>query len=136
MTKDIWMNLPVKDVAKSKTFFSDLGFEFNPRFGDGANCAALMVGDKKVIVMLFEENAFKGFTQTQLADTKSSAEVLFSLSAEHKEEVDDFAKKVEKVGGTIISKPAESQGWMYGFSFADLDGHRWNMLYMDMSKMK
>jgi predicted lactoylglutathione lyase len=60
---------------------------------------------------------------------------LFSFDAESREEVDEMAKKVKAAGGTLYAEPAENQGWMYGFAFVDPDGHRWNMLYMDMSKM-
>ena len=86
--------------------------------------------------MLFAKNMFKGFSQNELTDTKQSTEVLFSFSGESREEVDELASKVFDAGGTIFSEPAEINGWMYGFAFADLDGHRWNQLFMDMSKMQ
>ena len=86
--------------------------------------------------MLFTEAVFNTFTGNKTADAKQASEVLLSIDAESKAEVDEMAKKAESAGGTIFSKPAEHQGWMYGCGFADLDGHRWNMLYMDMSKMK
>jgi predicted lactoylglutathione lyase len=70
-----------------------------------------------------------------VVDTGKGSEVLFSFDAESREEVDALAKKVEHAGGDIYGQPSETQGWMYGFAFADPDGHRWNMLYMDMSKM-
>jgi len=60
---------------------------------------------------------------------------LISIDAESREEVDEWAKKVTAAGGNVFAQPAENQGWMYGCAFADLDGHRWNVLYMDMSKM-
>jgi predicted lactoylglutathione lyase len=135
MTKELWINLPVKDVQKSKAFFTKLGFSFNTQFGNGPNSASLVIGNKNVIVMLFAETVFKGFVQNELTDTNRSSEVLFSFDAESKEEVDEMAKKVEDAGGVIFGRPHENQGWMYGFGFCDLDGHRWNMLYMDMSKM-
>ena len=66
---------------------------------------------------------------------KTSSEILISIDAENKGEVDALAKKVEEAGGTVFAPPAESQGWMYGCAFADLDGHRWNSLFMDFSKL-
>ncbi len=135
MTKELWINLPVKDVKKSKAFFTNLGFSFESKYGDTDVSTALRVGQKEIIVMLFEEQMFKSFSGIDISDTKKSAEILISFDAESREEVDAFAKKVEAAGGNVFHKPAESQGWMYGCAFADLDGHRWNMLYMDMSKM-
>ena len=88
-----------------------------------------------MVVMLFNEVTFKSFTQNQLTDTRTSTEVLFSIGAASKEDVNEIAKKAAAAGGTGFSEPAESQGWMYGCEFSDPDGHRWNSLYMDMSKM-
>jgi len=136
MTKDIWINLPVKDINKSRDFFIAIGFKANEGPGNSANSASIKIGDKNIILMLFEQNFFKQIIGNELTDTAKSSEVLFSIDAESKEEVDELAKKVEKAGGTVFSKPAEVQGWMYGFGFSDLDGHRWNALYMDFSKMK
>jgi predicted lactoylglutathione lyase len=134
MTKDIWINLPVKDVKRSREFFTKIGFELNPRHsGDGMAC--LLVGEKRVVVMLFEESTFAGFTKHTLADTRQGCEVLISIDAESRHEVDDLARKVRDAGGAIYAEPGENQGWMYGFGFADPDGHRWNVLYMDRSKM-
>ncbi|MDB5231935.1 MAG: extradiol dioxygenase [Chitinophagaceae bacterium] len=135
MTKELWINLPVKSVAKSKAFFGELGFSFNTKHGNSDTSASLLVGSKNIVVMLFEEPMFKGFVQNEISDTKQGNEVLLSFDAESVEEVDEMAKKAEAAGATIFGKPGWSQGWMYGFAFADPDGHRWNMLYMDMSKL-
>ncbi len=134
MTKQIWLNLPVNDVAKSKDFFWKIGFSFNEQH-DTPSSTCMVVGDSHFVVMLFEESLFTSFSQNKLTDTQSSSEVLISIDAESASEVDELAKKVEEAGGTIFSPPAESQGWMYGFGFADLDGHRWNVLFMDFSKL-
>lgn len=134
MTKQIWLNLPVKDVAKSKDFFWKIGFSFNEQH-DTPSSTCMVVGDSHFVVMLFEESLFTSFSQNKLTDTQSCSEVLISIDAESASEVDELAKKVEEAGGTIFSPPAESQGWMYGFGFADLDGHRWNVLFMDFSKL-
>lgn len=135
MTKEFWLNLPVKNVKKSKEFFTKLGFKFNTQYGNSDTSAALMIGEKNIIVMLFEEPAFKGFANNDVADTAKGTEVLLSFDAQSKEEVDEIAQKAADAGGITNHKPSEMQGWMYGCLFTDLDGHRWNVLHMDMSKM-
>jgi uncharacterized protein len=134
MTKQIWLNLPVKEVAKSKAFFSKIGFSFNEEH-DTPSSTCMVVGEGKFVVMLFEESLFAGFSQNKLTDTQSSSEILISIDAESAAEVDELAKKVEEAGGKVFAAPAENQGWMYGCGFADLDGHRWNVLFMDFSKL-
>ena len=136
MTKGIWLNLPVKDVKKAIAFFTQIGLSVNSQYGDGSDSAALQIGTKPDIVMLFEENRFKDVIQHGLADTKQVSEIIISFDAESREEVDQIAEKVRAAGGNIFSEPAVIQGWMYGFAFTDLDGHRWNALYMDMAKLK
>jgi uncharacterized protein len=134
MTKEIWLNLPVKDVAASRKFFSAIGFIFNEKHAT-PDSVAMLVGSKNFVVMLFQEETFKGFTRHNLADTKQGSEVLMSIEVETREEVDDMAAKAAAAGGIIFGKPTESQGWMYGCAFTDPDGHRWNILYMDHKKM-
>jgi predicted lactoylglutathione lyase len=135
MTKELWLNLPVKDLNKSKEFFAKLGFSFHPRHINSDEMAGLVIGDNNVMVMLFPESTFKTFTRNEIADTKQGTEVLLSIDAASREEVDEMVQKAVKAGGSIYGEPGDSQGWMYGAGFADLDGHRWNVLYMDMSKM-
>lgn len=135
MTKDLWINLPVKDVQKAREFFTHIGFTHSTRHGNSADSAGMIIGNKNIVVMLFAEHIFKGFSQNELTDTKKGNEVLLSFDAESREEVDEIARKAVEAGGILFSKPAEHQGWMYGCAFTDLDGHRWNVLYMDMSKM-
>jgi uncharacterized protein len=134
MIKEFWINLPVKDINKSKEFFTKLGFTLNPRFSNSDEMAGLIIGDKNVIVNLFPESTFKNFTRNEIADPKQATEILLSIDAGSREEVDEMVNKAVKAGGTISSEPG-GQGWMYGCVFADLDGHRWNVLYMDMSNM-
>jgi len=133
--KDFWLNLPVKNVKKSKAFFSELGFKFNLQNGNTETSVAMQLGDKNTVVMLFEEPTFKGFTNCDVSDTRKGAEVLLSFDAQSKEEVDQLVEKVIKAGGSSDHKPTAMKGWMYGCVFADLDGHRWNILHMDLSKM-
>ncbi|MEK4365865.1 VOC family protein [Paenibacillus sp. FSL M8-0212] len=130
MSQKIWMNLPVKDVVKSTTFFNEIGFHGE---NVGNERAQLVIGS--TTILLFPDATFEKFTGAKTADTSHSAEVIFSIGADSREEVDAFIEKVELAGGTIFGKPGEIDGWMYGAGFADLDGHRWNLLYMDESKM-
>lgn len=135
MVKEFWLNLPVKDIKKSRAFFDKIGFKFNAQNGNSDTSAAMLVGEKNIVVMLFEEPAFRGFTNTEVADTKQGTEVLLSFDAQSKEEVDAMAQKAIEAGGKTDHKPYEMQGWMYGCVFTDIDGHKWNVLHMDYSKM-
>ncbi|WP_338540849.1 VOC family protein [Paenibacillus tundrae] len=130
MSQDIWINLPVKDVEKSTRFYNEIGFH---AANVGHERAKLTIG--QTTILLFPNATFEKFTGSQIADTSHSAEVIFSISAESREEVDAFIQKVESAGGSVFGKPSETDGWMYGAGFADLDGHRWNLLYMDESQM-
>jgi predicted lactoylglutathione lyase len=134
MVKQIWLNLPVKNVEKSKAFFTEIGFSFNEKH-DTASYTCMVVGENNFAVMLFEEKQFESCILNKITDTTLSSEMLISIDAQSREEVDEFANKVQKVGGNVFAKPAENEGWMYGCGFADLDGHRWNVLYMDLSKL-
>src|SRR5437868_719721 len=128
MTKEIWINLPVKDVNRSKEFFTSIGFTLNEKFGNNEVSASFTIGSKNLILMLFAEQVFKGFVQHAVADTAQGSEVLFSIDAESREEVDELARKAEAAGGHVFGQPGENQGWMYGCGFTDPDGHRWNVL--------
>lgn len=134
MTKEFWINLPVKDLKRSIDFFSQLGFLFKPTPGNREDFASMVFGESNVPVMLFEEEEFKSFTGIGITDTSRSSEVLFSIDAESMQEVNDLAEKVKNAGGKIFAEPGEKDGWMYGCGFLDPDGHRWNILYMDTSK--
>lgn len=134
MTKQIWLNLPVKDALKSKEFYSNMGFTFlEERTTEQSAC--MLVGETNFVIMLFGEDMFKNFIQHQITDTQQSSEFLISIDAESREEVDMLAQKAKAAGGIVFADPAENQDWMYGCGFCDLDGHRWNVLYMDFSKM-
>lgn len=135
MIKQIWLNIPVKDVTRSREFFTKIGFKLNTQYGNGDHSASFLVGENNVVLMLFPESTFKGFTGNEIADTKQGTEVLFSIDAESPEELNEITSKAEAAGGTIYGKPGWRDGWMYGSGFTDLDGHRWNLLYMDFSKM-
>jgi uncharacterized protein len=134
MTKQVWLNLPVKSLKKSKEFFHKIGFSFN-ELHTTANSICMLVGENNFVIMLFEETQFANCIQNKVSDANISSEVLISIDAQSKDEVDEFAHKVLDAGGILFAKPAENLGWMYGCGFADLDGHRWNVLYMDLTKL-
>lgn len=134
MPKNLWINLPVKDIRKSKAFFTEIGFLLNPNCPNNDEAVSLLIGEQNVAVMLFPEATLRSFAECDLTDASKSMEVLLSIGANSKDEVDDLVKKVMLAGGTIYSEPKEN-GWMYGAGFADLDAHRWNVLYMDPAKM-
>lgn len=135
MAQDLWLNLPVKDLAKSVAFFTAIGFTRNAGPGNSDKSASFSIGEKKVILMLFAQDMFAGFTNNALSDTSTGTEVLLSLGADSRQQVDELAQRVESAGGAVFAKPGESNGFMYGCGFCDPDGHRWNALFMDAGKM-
>ena len=132
MSKQIFINLPVKDLKKSIIFFRKLGFKFNPQFTDDK--AACMIIGENIYSMLLLEKFFKSFTKKKVADAKKTTEVLIAIDVKSKKDVDRMIKKAVAAGGSLYNKP-QDHGWMYGHSFADLDGHQWEVLYMDESKI-
>jgi uncharacterized protein len=132
MAKQIFVNLPVKDLKKSMDFFTKLGFTFNPQFTDD-NAACMIIGEN-IYSMLLMEKFFKGFTKKEISDAKKTTEVLIAIDTNSPQEVDDIVSKAIAAGGTIYREP-DDHGWMYSYSFADLDGHQWEVLYMDTNKM-
>ncbi len=132
MPKQFWLSLPVKNIERSKAFFTKLGFKFNTKQGNGPNSACMMMGEKDVVVMLFDEPTFKQCIGGAAMELSKSTEVLLSIDAQSKEEVDEMVKKAIDAGGSSNHKPSEMKGWMYGSVFTDLDGHKWNVLYMDL----
>ena len=132
MSKQIFINLPVKDLKRSITFFKKLGFKFNPQFTDDK--AACMIIGENIYSMLLLEKFFKSFTKKKVADAKKTTEVLIAIDVKSRKDVDRMIKKAVAAGGSLYNNP-QDHGWMYGHSFADLDGHQWEVLYMDESKM-
>ncbi|QRF57630.1 MULTISPECIES: VOC family protein [unclassified Variovorax] len=128
-TKQIFVNLPVKDLDKSKAFFNALGYSFNPQFTD-ANAACMVVQEGSIHAMLLVESFFKTFTDKAIADTRTSTEVLLCLSCESRAEVDELVAKAVAAGGTTPRAP-QDLGFMYGHGFQDLDGHLWELVFMD-----
>ena len=132
MATKVFINLPVKDLNKSMTFFTGLGFTFNPQFTDEK--AACMVISDSIFAMLLTEPFFQTFTRKKISDAKTTTEVLIALDATSREEVENTVAKAVKLGGNIYAEP-QDHGWMYQHSFADLDGHQWEILYMDESQI-
>jgi len=131
MATQIFINLPVKDLKKSMDFFASLGFEFNPQFTD-EKAACMIINDGASYAMLLKEEFFKTFTKKEITDATKTTEVLIALSRDSKEEVVDIVNKAIAAGGTTYSEP-QDHGFMYQHAFADLDGHQWEVMYMDMS---
>jgi uncharacterized protein len=133
MTTQIFVNLPVKDLNETVDFFTKLGFAFNTQFTDeNATC---MIVNSDIFVMLLVEKFFKTFTKKELCDTTKDTEVIVALSTESREKVDQMINKVIEAGGKEHSKP-QDHGWMYGRSFEDINGHLWEVIYMDKNALK
>jgi uncharacterized protein len=133
MTTQIFVNLPVKDLNETVDFFTKLGFAFNPQFTDeNATC---MIVNNDIFVMLLVEKFFKTFTKKELCDTIKDTEVIVALSTESREKVDQMINKVIEAGGKEHRKP-QDHGWMYGRSFEDINGHLWEVIYMDKNALK
>jgi len=126
MSTKIFVNLPVKDLAKSMAFFKSLGWTFNPQFTD--DTAACLVISDDIYAMLLTHEKFKQFTDKKI--DSSSAEALIALGVGSKDEVNRIADAALKAGGKQ-AKPPQDYGFMQLRSFLDLDGHHWEILYMD-----
>ncbi|MBS1797925.1 MAG: extradiol dioxygenase [Acidobacteria bacterium] len=135
MQGEIWLNLPVRDVARSKEFFEKIGFRHKGD-RDTPEMTCFVFGEQNTAVLLFAEARLREFAKSEIADARKGAEILISVGAGSRAEVDETARMVFDAGGTIFAEPAEIDGWMYGFGFQDLDGHRWNLLYMDNDSLK
>ena len=128
MGTKVFVNLPVKDLDKSKEFFSKLGFTFNAQFTN--KDAACMVISEDNYAMLLVESFFKTFTKKEIVNAKKSTEVLVALSSESKESVDKMLHNALAAGAKEANEP-QDHGFMYGRSFEDLDGHIWEIFWMD-----
>ena len=132
MATKIFVNLPVKDLNKTRQFFTKLGFTFNPKFTD-AN-ATCMIIEKNIFAMLLVEKFFKRFTKKKIYNAKKSTGAILALSVESRKKVDEMIKRVIVAGGKE-TRIAEDYGWMYGRAFEDINGHLWEVFYMNESKM-
>jgi predicted lactoylglutathione lyase len=128
MSRKIFVNLSVRDLAKSKEFFTALGFTFNAQFTDDK--AACMIISEEAYIMLLTEPFFRGFTKKEPCDTTRSTEAMLALSCESKAEVDQMVRKAIDAGGSHAMDSVD-HGFMYAWSFYDVDGHHWEVLWMD-----
>ena len=128
MPRQIFVNLAVRDLERSKRFFGHLGFAFEPKFTD--ENAACMVVSETIYVMLLTEPFFKTFTDKALCDATRSTEVLVCLSCESRAEVNQLVEKALTAGGAPFREPKD-YGFMYQHSFQDPDGHSWELVYME-----
>jgi uncharacterized protein len=130
MARKIFINLPVKDLKRSVAFFTGLGFSFNPQFTD-ENATCMIINDD-ASVMLLVQPYFETFVKKPISDAHSSTEVLVAFSADSRAHVDELADKALASGGKVAKEP-QDHGFMYVRTFYDLDGHHWEVAFMDMS---
>jgi uncharacterized protein len=133
MSTQIFLNLPVKDVAAAQRFYTALGYSINPQFtGEQSACVVI---SEHITAMLLSEPHFKDFTDNKIADATKTTEVIIALSAENRAAVDELADKALAAGGSE-PKPSQDHGFMYGRSFTDLDGHHWELMWMDPAQIQ
>ena len=133
MATKIFVNLPVQDLQRSIQFFTALGFSFNAQFTD-ETATCMIVGDD-IFVMLLTHEKFKAFTPKAICDATKSTEVLVGLSADSREQVDAMVRKAVAAGGSTYNEP-QDHGFMYGHGFQDLDGHIWELIFMEPSAVE
>jgi uncharacterized protein len=128
MPRKIFVNLPIQDMARSRAFFEGLGFSFNPQFTNDQGACMVLSDDG--YVMLLVQPFFQTFTPKRIADAKETSEVLVCLSCESRDEVDQLVRKALGAGGRS-PRPPQDMGFMYSQAFEDLDGHIWELVWMD-----
>ncbi len=129
----IFLNLPVKDLNKSIEFFTKLGYTFNPQFtNESATC---MIISDTIYVMLLVEPFFQSFTTKKIADTKTTVEAMIALSTDSKEKVNEFVEKAVAAGAKLPKDP-QDHGFMFTRTFEDLDGHIWEIFWMDPNHLQ
>jgi predicted lactoylglutathione lyase len=128
MARKIFVNLPIKDMERAKAFFSALGFSFNPQFTNEQGACMVITDD--IYAMLLVEPFFQTFTRKPVADATKGTEVLVCLSCESRDEVDALVRKAVAAGARTPNAP-QDHGFMYGHGFEDLDGHLWELMWMD-----
>lgn len=126
-TKQIWANLAVSDLDRTTEFYTSLGFTPN---GQSKDLTSFLFGDNNFIIHFFLKDVLETNMNVKIADTKNAIEIMFTLSAESTNQVNEWAKAVEKAGGKLISNPETFGEGYYGFVFADPDGHTFNVFYM------
>lgn len=133
MPKQIFVNLPVADLPKAKAFYEAIGAVNNPQFSD--DTTACMVVSDTIYVMLLTHSKWATFTRKPIVDAHAASEVMLCLSADDRAAVDVMVAAAAAHGGKSDVNPAQDHGFMYGRSFEDVDGHVWEVMFMDMSQM-
>ena len=133
MSQKIFVNLPVKDLERSMTLFSKLGYEFNPQFTGDAS--ASMIISEDIYAMLLTEEHFKAFTPKPISDAKTSSEVIIALSLDSREAVTKLCETAFANGARRYAEPKD-HGFMYQWGFEDLDGHIWEYFWMDPARVQ
>jgi predicted lactoylglutathione lyase len=128
VTTKIFVNLPVRDLTRSVEFFTRVGYTFDERFTD-ENATCMVIGED-IYAMLLVEPFFRTFTQKEIADASRTTEVIVALSADSREQVDEIVDRAFAAGASAASE-TNDQGFMYGRSYQDLDGHIWEIMWMD-----
>jgi uncharacterized protein len=131
--RKLFVNIPVSDLQRSIDFFEALGFSFNPQFTD-ASATCMLVGEDAYF-MLLARDRFKDFSKRPVGDPRNETSALFAISVSSREEVDDVVKKAVASGGSHAGDPHD-HGFMYQRSFYDLDGHHWEVFWMDPSAIQ
>lgn len=133
MAKQIFVNLPVRDLGKAKALYTAIGAVINPQFSD--DTAACMVLSDTIYVMLLTHDKWAYFTKKPISDAHAASEVMLALSADDRAAVDAMVEAAGAHGGKPDVNPPQDLGFMYGRSFEDVDGHVWETMTMDMSQM-
>ncbi|MBO0890392.1 MAG: VOC family protein [Acidothermales bacterium] len=133
MATKIFVNLPVRDLARSVEFFTRVGYTFDERFTD-ENATCMVIGED-IYAMLLVEPFFRTFTRKEIADTSTTTEVIVALSADSRGQVDEIVDRAFAAGATPASE-TNDQGFMYGRSYQDLDGHIWEVMWMDPATVR
>jgi predicted lactoylglutathione lyase len=124
---EVWANLPVKDVEKTREFFTKLGFKRNGS-DDNKDLASFIFSDDHFVIHFFKQESFEEGAEISASDTSKGSEIMFTIGADSKQAVNEWRDNVEKAGGKIFLEPKDIKIG-YNFGFADLDGHRWNVFY-------
>jgi uncharacterized protein len=131
MAKMIFLNLPVTDVARSTAFYEAIGASKNPMFSDDSS--SCMVFSDTIFAMVMSHEKYAGFTSRKIPDAHETAQVLICLSEDSRADVDKTTEAAAGAGGTADPCPKQDHGFMYGRSFADPDGHIWEVMWMDVA---
>ncbi|MDQ8011749.1 MAG: glyoxalase/bleomycin resistance/extradiol dioxygenase family protein [Flavobacterium nitrogenifigens] len=132
MKTKIFLNLAVKDLNRAVSFYNGLGFSTNPKFTNEKG--ACLVIDENIFVMILAEEFYQTFTKKQICDSTTTSEAIIAISVDTREQVDEMMEKAIKSGGTDYNQ-TNDYGWMYQRTFLDVDGHHWEVFFMDESQI-